>query len=229
LQGVMPDIVLPSKLNYAKNIGEKALENSLQPDTIKSAKFDKLNLVQPYLSQLLSRSAQRVATNQDFAYVREDIEQFRKLQDEKTISLNEKDRLSEKQENDARQKVRDAEIRSRPEPKETVYDITLKQAGMPGLPAPTVNTNSLAFAKTQVSVSLSLDKAQPLIGTNSAPLTALKPAEVPALEDDTDGDTALKVPDIDVDLIEARRILMDYISLQAASRAGTASVNNSRN
>jgi len=45
LKGVLPDIVLPSVLNYAKDIGESSMEHPLEYDTIKSAEYDKLNLV----------------------------------------------------------------------------------------------------------------------------------------------------------------------------------------
>jgi len=79
LKGVMSDIVLPSTLNHRKDIGESALENALRWDTIPTAKYEKLDLVAPFLPELLSRSSDRVSTNQDFAYVREDIEQFRKF------------------------------------------------------------------------------------------------------------------------------------------------------
>ena len=78
LRGVLPDIVLPSVLNYSKDIGESALDNPLQWDTIPSAKFEKADMVQRFLPELLIRSADRMATNRDFVYVREDIEKVQK-------------------------------------------------------------------------------------------------------------------------------------------------------
>ena len=40
LKGVIPDIVLPSLRNYARDIGESALENPLPWDTIKAARYE---------------------------------------------------------------------------------------------------------------------------------------------------------------------------------------------
>src|SRR5262249_40383264 len=66
LKGVEPDIVLPSLANASKEAGEKALEHAMGWDEIPSAKFDHLNLVQPYLAELNHRSSDRIATNQEF-------------------------------------------------------------------------------------------------------------------------------------------------------------------
>ncbi len=52
------------------------LDNPLPWDTIQPANYEKLNLVQPYLATLKARSEARVATNQDFVYVEQDIEQY---------------------------------------------------------------------------------------------------------------------------------------------------------
>src|SRR5262249_12157971 len=93
LKGVLPDIVLPSVLNYSKDVGESAFDNPLPYDTIQPARYEKLNRVEPFLGQLLKRSTDRTSTNQDFVYIREDIELYRKLQADKTVSLNEKQRL----------------------------------------------------------------------------------------------------------------------------------------
>jgi len=96
LKGVTPDIILPSVLNESKDIGEGALDSALAWDTISSAKFEPLNLVQPYLPALRDLSSKRVALDPEYSYVREDIELYKKQQADKTISLNEKERLKER-------------------------------------------------------------------------------------------------------------------------------------
>jgi carboxyl-terminal processing protease len=193
LKGVLPDIVLPTVWNYSKDIGESALEHPLECDTIPSADYDKLDLVQPYLGDLLKRSKERLETNKDFSYVYEEIEKFRKQQEDKTISLNEQQRRKEMEEKTARDKARNKERLSRKEPDQKIYTITLKQADLPGLPAPDQKTNSLA--------------AKPIImsgaGTNIAAVSSSATAEQ---EDEV-------APVADADLDEAERILMDYISL----------------
>lgn len=151
LKGVMSDIVLPSRFNHMKDIGESALENALKWDTIPSAKYEKFDLVAPYLPELLSRSSARVSKDQDFTYVREDIEQFRKHQAENSVSLNEQQRIREWEEEDARQRARDQERLSRKSVEPTVYEITLKQAGLPGLPPPMSKTNEVNLAASPTS------------------------------------------------------------------------------
>jgi carboxyl-terminal processing protease len=201
LKGVTPDIVLPSVFNESKDIGEAALENPLLCDTNKSAKYERLNMVEPYLPQLRKLSAQRVAEDKDFSYIREDIDLFKKQQADKTISLNEKERLKEKEEAEARQKARDRERLARPEPVEKVYELTLRQADLPGLPPPVTKTNS-SLAK------LALQKAVP-VGLNAA--TA---SQEPAKDATTAGDSEEeKAPAVDADLQEAEHILMDYLAL----------------
>src|SRR6185369_1224284 len=70
LKGVTPDIVLPSIFNESKDIGETALDNPLPWDTIKSATYEHLNKVDPYVAELRRRSGERVAHEREFDYVR---------------------------------------------------------------------------------------------------------------------------------------------------------------
>ena len=203
LKGVMPDIVLPSVMNYSKDIGEAAQENPLEWDTITGAIFQKLNLVAPCLSELLKRSNDRVATNKDFAYIHEDIALFRKHQAEKTISLNEQLRLKEKDEADARQKARDKERRTRKAPERKIYELALKQLDLPGLPPPVEKTNAAAksFAGKDAGFGAS---------SNSASVTS-KSLTAPGDLDTAEGDG--ESPAVDAALEEAKLILVDYIAL----------------
>jgi len=201
LKGVIPDIVLPSVANESKDIGENALENPLPCSTIASAKYDHFNLVEPYLPELRTRSAERVAADAEFAYVREDIELFKKRQADKTISLNEQQRLKEQDEAEARQKARDKERLAHPEPLEKVYEITLKQADQPGLPPPVAKTNA-ALAKLSGRAGVGHSG----VSTNSA--AAAAPAGDNLDEADADRPAAPDEP-----LIEAEHILVDYLSV----------------
>ncbi|HWQ92456.1 MAG TPA: carboxy terminal-processing peptidase [Clostridia bacterium] len=199
VKGVVPDIVLPSIISESKDIGESALDNPMPWDTIPGSKYERLNLVAPYLAELRKRSSQRINQDQDFAYVREDIVQFNKLQADKTISLNEEERIKEKEDAEARQKARDKERRARPERKQTVYEITLKDVDLPGLPAPMQKTNALAAIKVD---------GVPTTTNMSAAHTPS--ASVDPLEDALDED---KAPSIDPVMAEAERILVDYLGV----------------
>jgi len=196
LKGVMPDIVLPSVLSYSTQFGETSLENPLPWDTIPAVNYDKLNLVQPYLSQLRVRSNARIATNQDFIYVRQDIDELQKLQADKTATLNEHEALKERQKINAQIKARDAERTRRKIADEKIYDITLENADMPGLraPEPMTVTNFTGDFYTFTNHETGL------LETN----TANWKAEVKTLPPDPT-------------LGETEQILEDYISLLNAS------------
>jgi carboxyl-terminal processing protease len=190
LKGVTPDIVLPDALSYSTSIGEDSLENALPWDTIPSVNYDKLNLVQPYLAQLRLRSEARLVTNQDFIYIRQDIDEMQKLQADTTGSLNERERLKELEEDNARQKACERERLARKATDVKFYELTVEKADQPGLPPPLGGTNSV----TANGLST---------GTNSMQSTSSKVADAP------------KPPPsiINPTLDETERILEDYISL----------------
>jgi len=162
LKGVVPDIVLPDALSYSTDIGESSLPNALPWDTIPKADYSPLSLVQPYLPELRRLSEARVATNQDFVYIRQDIDEFTKLQADKSASLNEHEELDRAEQNALRQKARDAERAKRRAPDKKIYEITVENAGQPGLPPmlwPTNMVTALVATNTAATVS-----------TNSPPL-----------------------------------------------------------
>ncbi|HWX19795.1 MAG TPA: carboxy terminal-processing peptidase [Candidatus Binatia bacterium] len=203
-KGVVPDIVLPSILNDSKEFGESTLDNALEWDEIPSAKYERVGMVEPYLPELRKRSALRVVSDKDFQYIQEDIEWYKKQQADKTVSLNEKERLKEKHELDAKAKARDKERLARKDPQEKVYELSLKQALEPGLPAPMTKTNS---GLTKLDAHQGPVPAA--VGTNLA-AAAQYPAPGAVIEDNPDED---KPPLPDADLNEAEHILVDYLSL----------------
>jgi carboxyl-terminal processing protease len=219
---VLPDIVLPTVWNYAKDIGESSLEHPLVCDPIKSASYDKLDLVQPYLGDLLKNSTTRVATNKDFDYVREEIAKFRKQQEDKTVSLNEKQRQAEMEENKARDKARNKERLARKEPDEKVYEISLKQADLPGLPPPVQKTNSparmAATAGTNFPGNTTAMDLSPAAKLSAAGHMSTNASIAKVADED-------QAPAVDVNLIEAERILQDYIS--SMQKRGTLTATHS--
>ncbi|PWU10664.1 MAG: tail-specific protease [Verrucomicrobia bacterium] len=201
-RGVIPDIILPSIWNDNKDIGESALENPLECDTNRAAKYEALNRVEPYLATLRKRSSERVAADPEFGYVREEIALLKKSQADKTGSLNLKERLKEKEETDSRNKARDKERLARKPSLEIVHDLPLKDVDKPGLPAPTPRTNS-ATAK------LSIPKSA-IVSTNSSLALAKtdKGSDHKATEEEDE-----KPPAVDATLEEAEHILVDYLDL----------------
>ncbi|MGH8022316.1 MAG: carboxy terminal-processing peptidase [Limisphaerales bacterium] len=136
LKGVIPDIILPDVLSYSHDIGEDSLPNALPWDTIPGTNYTTLDDVKPYLPTLLRESRARVATNQDFRYVRQDIAELEKLQSQNSETLNERKAWDEKEALEKRKQARDKEIDSRRLPAVTMYELTVADTGKAGLPAP---------------------------------------------------------------------------------------------
>jgi carboxyl-terminal processing protease len=203
-------------------LGETSLDNALPWDTIAAAEYDKLNCVQPFLPDLKARSALRVAADRDFAYVREDIEQVKKLMGDETISLNDDQRLKEADQNEARQKAREEELKTRKWPDEKIYDISLAQAELDGLPTPLIITNGMVLTNSAVITAANdSDATEPAIDTNAV---ASAGGDTP---DATPKPNAITAPaDLPTEerasLLEAERILVDYVSLWNADTALTA-------
>jgi carboxyl-terminal processing protease len=225
MKGVISDIMLPSVYDYAE-YGEAFLENPLEWDTIDSAQFEPVNRVQPYLAELEKHSAKRVASEKEFAYVREDIELFKKALADKTVSLNEKQRLKEKEEAEARQKAREKERLTRRETKEKVYELALKQVDLPGLPPPISKTNNAPIVKNKKSASENQTSAN--LKTNSG---VVIPRQLLAHSDGglEGDDEEEKPPPVDIDLEETKHILVDYLSLLRKEANLTVNGNNGKN
>jgi carboxyl-terminal processing protease len=216
LKGVESDVVLPSTYDYMDILGEASMDNALPFDTIAAVDYDKLNFVQPYVAELKTRSAIRTATNLDFTYVRQDIDQVKKLMGDQTVSLNEQTRLKEADENEARQKTRDEELKSRKWPDEKIYEISLDAAESNGLPTPLVITNGIVLTNS-VPTSAQNDSGAPAPDTNAMASSDedMDAAPKPGMP----GDPAELPTEDRASLLEAERILVDYISLWNASTA----------
>ncbi len=198
LKGVVPDIILPDVLNYYQDIGETSLENPLPWDTIPSETYNKLNLaynklnlVEPYVGALRENSEARTATNQDFAYIQQDIEQTKKLQADKSVSLNEREQIKERETNQARQKARDQEREARKANGTKIYEITVKNSELPGLPEP--------FDTTAIDNSIEMKENTTASVTNVAQTATAANGKKPA-------------PQLDPMLDETANILEDYIA-----------------
>ena len=214
LRGVTPDIVLPSIFNDSKEIGEASLDNPLPWDTVTPARFEALNMVTNYVADLRGASEKRINNDKDYGYIREDIGIYKKRQADKTISLNEKQRLKESAEDDARQKARDKERRSRPEPVEKVYELSLRLAGQPGLPPPVQRTNTFASTVTNLNGTGSVQ-----ISNSASTVTA---NSLPSGNPEDDQDEEKPPTAIDPALNEAEHILIDYARLLKEHTLATA-------
>jgi carboxyl-terminal processing protease len=140
LRGVAADVVLPSTSDFS-DVSESALKDPLPWDVIPAASYERQNRVKPYVSALRVRSDRRLATEKPFAYLADDIARLRKSLASKSVSLNEAERRQEV----ARSKSRETELASDERALRgtdpTTYEITLKNALLPGLPSALALTN----------------------------------------------------------------------------------------
>ena len=135
LRGVKADIVLPSTSDLSE-IGESAMKDPLPWDTVPSARFVKEDHVKAVVETLRTKSAQRVATDRGFAWIRDEVALRDKNRATKSVSLNEAERRAEKEDLKARKKAREQELAGLAGQAPRTYEITLKNADIAGLPAP---------------------------------------------------------------------------------------------
>ena len=134
-RGVIPDIRMPS-LADSMDVTETSLKNALPYDEAEPVPFERLDTVTPVLPGLAKSSQERMAASPEFAYIREDIERYKKQQADKAVSLNEAARRAEKQADEDRLKKRKAERAARKAKKFPEVEVTL--AAAEGRPAPAV-------------------------------------------------------------------------------------------
>ncbi len=112
LKGVVPEIILPS-VRDVMEIGEDALPNALPYDTIPPRTFTYATVTPLPLSELSSRVKSRMETNPEFQYILEDTKRFKERIDKNTVSLNEKERQKEIDDNKVRFDARKDERKNR--------------------------------------------------------------------------------------------------------------------
>ncbi len=135
LEGVKADVVIPS-ITDMPEISESDYGNPLPWDTVAAAKFTESNRVSQSLATLRANSQQRVAKNPDFAALKSDIERFRKMREDKSVSLNEEQRRKEKADLKARTEAAKKERLARAATPPPAYEVTLKNVATPGLGDP---------------------------------------------------------------------------------------------
>jgi len=207
-RGVIPDIIVPDTLSYRTDVVSERtlehalLEDTLPPEAIQSVHYAKLNLVQPCLALLRERSDARVATNRDFIYIRQDIAELKKSQNDQSLTgmlvhspgatglhpatglpdspadmhgvvtltgddvatLNEREAIKEREKLVAQNKVREAERSARKAPDEKIYELTVENCDLPGLPA--CETNAVDYAKIdefQLDEAARLDETENIL------------------------------------------------------------------
>lgn len=109
-KGVEPDVVLPSPYDGLE-IGEDQLEYALPWDEIEPVPFRSYGFVRPSLDLIRGKSQKRIADDQEFKYLKEDLAERKESMANPLVSLNYEKRLAEKdaaeKRMEARKKVRE--------------------------------------------------------------------------------------------------------------------------
>jgi carboxyl-terminal processing protease len=107
-RGVIPDISIPSPLDYMK-IGESDLPNALPWDEIGPSRYLSSKMDPSLKSVLEEKSKDRIASDRDMDFLKADIEKVKSRIEAGKISLNETSRIQEKkiedERNDQRKKI----------------------------------------------------------------------------------------------------------------------------
>ena len=100
-KGVKPDIAFPTPI-AAEETGESLEKHALPWDQVDSLAFDKVQDLTPLLGSLSQHHQARIKQAPEFVYVFEDIKEYQKLKDKKSVSLNFAERKAEMEEQDAK-------------------------------------------------------------------------------------------------------------------------------
>ncbi|MCU8037809.1 carboxy terminal-processing peptidase [Shewanella sp. SM69] len=97
IKGVTPNIAYPSALEPGE-YGEAEEKNALPWDKVPMAQYGTLNDVTPELvTSLESKHLNRIKNSVEFAYINQDIADFKKHHKEKTVSLVESERIASRE------------------------------------------------------------------------------------------------------------------------------------
>jgi carboxyl-terminal processing protease len=101
-RGVIPDIAFPAMYD-ADEVGESALDNALQWDTIHAVQHRRYQVWDSLIPTLKAQHDKRVDTDPDFIYLADQIALAREAAERESISLNEATRIKQREEDKAKQ------------------------------------------------------------------------------------------------------------------------------
>ena len=104
-KGVEPDIVFPTQFN-AEKFGESSEPSALPWDQIKPTTFSKVADLSSITADLQKIHAARMDKSPEFAYLLEDIEEFKKFDTVQKISLKQSELQKEREENKKKNRAR---------------------------------------------------------------------------------------------------------------------------
>jgi carboxyl-terminal processing protease len=107
-KGVVPDVLFPQTWD-PKDFGESALDNSLPWTSIKAADYAVSGDLHPLVPLLTAKHEARTAKDKEFNWWVDDLAQYRKQREEKSLSLLESARRAERDAQDKKRELRKQE------------------------------------------------------------------------------------------------------------------------
>ncbi len=214
LKGVESDVKLPSIFDQPE-IGESSLKGPLPYDTVAPVDFEKWERGL-FKNELRTRSSVRVAADSEFRFITEDLNAAKKRVAENKVSLNEKSRRTEIEQDKARKDARTAAREKIKRPEAKVYSVTLDNVTKPELQ---LATNEKTGKK--VSAGTAIDIPAKEAKTEAKPATTAAADDDDELSDDVDADP--KTTGFDAIKSETLNILGDLIQLSRTLKTATAS------
>jgi carboxyl-terminal processing protease len=104
-KGVIPDILFPSAIEPFE-WGEAQEENALPWDNIRPAQYPTSSGIKSQVQLLTKQHNARIGNEPEFNYLYKDIEEYNERKDKKFVSLNEKVRIAEKEDNKKKELAR---------------------------------------------------------------------------------------------------------------------------
>lgn len=101
-KGVIPDIQFPTAVNPAE-WGESKEQYALPWDSINAARYSSLSDINTVLPVLREKHQARISKEAEFQFLLQDITEYKEQENDKTVSLNEAERIKERDKNKAEQ------------------------------------------------------------------------------------------------------------------------------
>ncbi|XLZ71745.1 carboxy terminal-processing peptidase [Massilia sp. SR12] len=156
LRGVTPDIKLASTSD-AESFGESSYDNALPYTQIKPAIYIPAGDLKELVGVLDKKHEARVAKDKDYQYLLDDIAYVKKQRKDNMVSLNETVRRKERDQQEARARIREARLAAGPSPDDPILLPDPKEALNKAIAAKPANPRAAQRQANQVRGAIRTD------------------------------------------------------------------------
>lgn len=211
-RGIIPDIFYPARYD-SESIGESTLDEPLQWDKIKPIEYRIKANLSSYVPELRHRHQDRVKENAEFVYLSGVLEYRKNRRKEKSITLNERERIQRKEEDDSFWVA----LENRRRVAKGLAEVTSLDELSPAHELATNETTASGI--TPASENDQPDEVDQLDGNELAGLADVKTQPQEAVEEDKTEPKKPGKEEPDPLLVESGYILADLIDLNSRTAA----------